>query len=143
MAPPSGQFGTLTDLQNKWGINTLAAWADLNNTMPAPVADPVRIQAAFDYADAFIIDFFREYGNYATPIVANDIYTANLLKDWEAVVAGDWLYNSRRIRNAETNQEGWVSTGIRKAKSEMLLHCGVKHLNAARRWPTATGPVGV
>src|ERR1700692_5079277 len=88
----AGQYAKQSDAEGQFGPNNIAEWSQLNNDVTTP--DIVRIQAAFNITDAYIISQFYNFGNYATPLqpLGSDVY---LVTRWSAVLVGEWLYFSR------------------------------------------------
>src|ERR1700679_4333089 len=97
---PNGLYAQQSDVENQFGINNVATWSQLNNSLN--IADPVRIQAGFNITDAYIISQFIDNGNYATPLqpLGSDVY---LVTRWSAVLCGCWLYFSRGLRDVNAD----------------------------------------
>jgi phage gp36-like protein len=133
-----GRYAAQSDVESQFGTDNVRVWSQLDNAVPT--ADVSRIQTALDFADAKIISTFMNFGNYVTPLapIGTD---AALVTRWAAVVAGAWLYQSRGIRDDESQTDHIA--GLKAAvESEMLSYRSGEKLNAARRWPAATAPVG-
>jgi hypothetical protein len=138
-----GQFATQGDIEDQFGITNVAVWSNLDNNQTnaqTPTANVSRIQAALQWADAKIINLFFTQGNYTTPIVplGTDVI---LLKRWDAILAGTWLYLSRGLRDDDA-QGNHLKKLQDETIAEIMSHRGKEKLNAARRWPTSTAPVG-
>jgi phage gp36-like protein len=133
-----GRYAAQSDVESQFGIDNVRAWSQLDNSQTT--ADMSRIQAALDFADAKIISTFANYGNYVSPLapIADGV---ELVKRWAAVIAGAWLYQSRGLR--DNDAEGDHIAGLKAiVETEMLRYRASEKINAARRWPAATAPVG-
>ena len=97
-----------------------------------------RIQRALDYADARIVSFFRNYGNYITPLAPQNNDVA-LVTRWDATLAGVWLYESRGQRD-DTKDGNKYSKIAEQVLAEMGPYRAQDKLDAARRWPAPTSP---
>jgi phage gp36-like protein len=134
----AGLYAAQADVESQFGIDNVRVWSQLDNSQA--IADVSRIQDALNYADGKIISTFANFGNYVTPLapIGTD---ADLVKRWAAVIAGAWLYQSRGMRD-DDSQGDHVAQLLSQVDAEMLRYRGNEKLNAARRWPTATAPVG-
>lgn len=134
----AGRYAAQSDVESQFGIDNIRVWSQLDNSQTA--ADVSRIQLALDYADGKIISTFMNFGNYVTPLapIGTD---AALVTRWAAVIAGAWLYQSRGLRD-DDSQGDHVAQLQSQVEAEMLRYRGNEKLNAARRWPAATAPVG-
>jgi hypothetical protein len=141
---PNGLYAQQSDAENQFGVDNIAEWSQLDNDLST--ADEVRIQAAFNVTDAYIISQFYNFGNYATPLqpLGSDIY---LVTRWSAVLVGEWLYFSRGMRDLSKDAGDLTGNHIKpladQVREEMTRYRGNDKLNAARRWPTSNSPVGV
>ena len=134
----AGIYAAQSDVESQFGIDNVRVWSQLDNTQT--LADVSRIQQSLDYADGRIISAFANFGNYVTPLAPLGTDIA-LVTRWAAVIAGAWLYQSRGLRDDDT-QGDHVAQLQSQVEAEMLRYRGNEKLNAARRWPTATGPTG-
>jgi phage gp36-like protein len=134
----AGRYATQSDVESQFGVENVRVWSQLDNSQTGP--DVSRIQQALDYADGRLISTFANFGNYATPLapIGTD---AALVTRWAAVFAGAWLYQSRGLRD-DDSQGDHVARLQSQAETEMLRYRGSEKLNAARRWPAATAPAG-
>jgi len=134
----AGRYAAQADVESQFGIDNVRAWSQLDNSQTT--ADVSRIQDALNFADGKVISTFENFGNYATPLApfGSDIY---LVRRWAAVIAGAWLYQSRGMRD-DDSQGDHIAQLLSQVDSEMSRYRGNEKLNAARRWPTATAPVG-
>jgi phage gp36-like protein len=130
----SGQYASQSDIESQFGTSNVRVWSQLDNSVTT--ADETRIQQALDFADARIISTFAGYGNYVTPLapLGSDV---TLVTRWAAVLAGAWLYQSRGLRDDDSNKDH-----VSRLLAQMMRYRASEKLNAARRWPTATAPVG-
>ena len=140
---PAGTFAAQSDVEDQFGRANVAAWSQLDNSQSTDgtaVADEDRILRALQWADAKINHIFCVQGNYAAPLVPQGD-DALLLCRWAAVLAGAWLYLSRGLRDGDA-----VGNHLQRLEDEAIAEMTVcrasQHLQAARRWPTATSPVG-
>lgn len=133
-----GIYAAQSDVESQFGIDNVRVWSQLDNTQTA--ADVSRIQQALNYADGKIISTFANYGNYVTPLAPLGTDVA-LVTRWAAVIAGAWLYQSRGLRD-EDSEGDHVAQLQSQVEAEMQRYRGGEKLNAARRWPAATAPVG-
>jgi len=134
----TGRYAAQADVESQFGVENVRVWSQLDNTQT--VADVSRIQQSLNYADAKIISTFAGYGNYVTPLapLGTDV---TLVQHWAAIVAGAWLYRSRGLRDTDAAGDH-ISRLLSDVEAEMLRYRASQKLNAARRWPTATAPVG-
>lgn len=134
----AGLYAAQSDVESQFGIDNVRVWSQLDNSQT--IADVSRIQLALDFADGKIISTFANFGNYVTPLapIGTD---AALVTRWAAVIAGAWLYQSRGLRD-DDSQGDHVAQLQSQVETEMLRYRGNEKLNAARRWPAATAPVG-
>jgi phage gp36-like protein len=133
-----GRYAAQSDVESQFGIDNVRVWSQLDNSQTA--ANVSRIQLALDYADGRIISTFANFGNYVTPLapIGTD---AALVTRWAAVIAGAWLYQSRGLRD-DDSQGNHVAQLQSQVEAEMLRYRGSEKLNATRRWPAATAPTG-
>jgi phage gp36-like protein len=136
--PPTGLYAAQSDIEDIFGVANIASWSQLDPTQPPGTDDPTRIQRALDDADARIISFFRDHGNYITPLAPqnNDV---TLVTRWAATLAGVWLYSSRGLRD-DTKEGNKYSALAAKVIAEMGPYRSQQKLDAARRWPAPTAP---
>src|ERR1700722_17670294 len=134
----AGRYAAQSDVESQFGIDNVRVWSQLDNSQTT--ADVSRIQQSLDFADGKIISTFANFGNYVTPLapIGTD---AALVTRWAAVIAGAWLYQSRGLRD-ENSEGGHIAQLQLQVETEMLRYRGGEKLNAARRWPSATAPVG-
>lgn len=134
----AGQYAAQSDVESQFGIDNVRVWSQLDNTVCT--ADVAQIQQALNYADGMIISTFANFGNYVTPLapVGTD---AVLVTRWAAVIAGAWLYQSRGFRDEDVEGDHLAKL-LKEVEGEMLRYRAGEKLNAARRWPAATAPVG-
>jgi hypothetical protein len=137
-SPAVGRYAAQTDVESQFGITNVQVWSQLDNSLTT--ADFGRIQSALNYADARIISAFINFGNYVTPLSPQGADIA-LVTRWAAIFAGAWLYQSRGLRDADP-QGDHIARLQAATDEEMLRYRSGEKLNAARRWPTATAPVG-
>ncbi len=133
-----GIYAAQSDVESQFGIDNVRVWSQLDNTQTS--ADVSRIQQSLDYADGRIISAFANFGNYVKPLAPLGTDIA-LVTRWAAVIAGAWLYQSRGLRDDDSGGDH-VAKLQRHVEAEMLRYRGNEKLNAARRWPAATGPTG-
>ena len=136
--PATGIYSAQSNVEDIFGVTNVAVWSQLDPTQPPGTDDETRIQRALDYADARIISFFRNFGNYVTPLVPLNT-DVNLVTRWAATLAGVWLYESRGLRD-DTKDGNKFSTMARQVIAEMSLYRSQDKLDAARRWPAPTAP---
>jgi uncharacterized protein DUF1320 len=143
-----GLYAAQCDIEDIFGITNVAIWSQLDPTQPPGTADVTRIQRALDYSDATIVSFFRNQGNYATPLAPLDT-DATLVKRWSATLAGVWLYESRDLRDQAATGKASAKEGNRYSQmaqqviAEMGPYRSQQKLNAVRRWPSPTAPAGM
>jgi phage gp36-like protein len=137
-SPVSGRYASQSDVESQFGVNNVRVWSQLDNSVTT--ADESRIQQALNFADARIISTFANFGNYVTPLAPLGTDAA-LVTRWAAVIAGAWLYQSRGLRD-DDSQKDHVSLLLSDVVAQMMRYRASEKLNAARRWPTATAPVG-
>jgi phage gp36-like protein len=136
--PAIGRYAQQSDIESQFGTNNVRVWSQLDNAQS--IADVSRIQQALNFADAKIVSTFANYGNYVTPLapIGTD---AAIVTRWAAVISGAWLYQSRGLRDSDTEGDH-VARLAAAVEEEMLRYRSAEKLNAARRWPTATAPTG-
>jgi hypothetical protein len=144
MSQPTGQYCSLTDIQNVFGISNITLWSNLDNT--GNTTDTTRVTAALAYADDEIDNFFRG-GPYAVPLVLN---SGSAPLTWAAKLAGIWLYDSRGQLDTPLDGGGPGRgfnrySGMKKSVYiEMgLYRIGYKQLDAIRSDQLPSGPVVV
>src|ERR1700683_891571 len=126
----TGIYSSQCDIEDLFGVTNVAVWSQLDPTQPPGTADTTRIQRALDYSDARIISFFRNFGNYVTPLVPLNT-DVNLVKRWGATLAGVWLYESRGLRD-DTKDGNKFTTMARQTIAEMGAYRAQDKLDAAR-----------
>jgi phage gp36-like protein len=136
--PAIGRYAQQSDVESQFGVNNVRIWSQLDNTQT--VADVSRIQQALNFADAKIISTFANYGNYVTPLAPLGTDAAMVTR-WAAVISGAWLYQSRGLRDNDSEGDH-VARLAAAVEAEMLRYRSAEKLNAARRWPTSTAPTG-
>ncbi len=134
----SGLYAAQSDIEAQFGCDNVRIWSQLDNSQTS--ADVTRIQQALDYGDSRIISAFYNFGNYVTPLApqGTDI---DLVCRWAAVIAGAWLYQSRGLRDEDPHGDH-ISHLQDQVEQEMRHYRAAEKLNAARRWPTSTAPIG-
>ena len=133
-------YSQQSDVENIFGVTNVAMWSQLDPTQPPGTADTARIQQAICDADSRIVSFFRNYGNYVTPLVPQGT-DVNLVARWSATLAGIWLYDNRGQR--DDTRDGHKYEAMRRmVLNEMATYRSFNKLDAARRWPAPTAPVG-
>ena len=137
----SASYAAQSDVEDIFGVTNVAVWSQLDPTQPPGTAETDRIQRALDYADARIVSFFRNYGNYATPLAPqnNDV---DLVTRWAATLAGVWLYQSRGQRD-DTPEGNKYTAMAKQVLAEMGPYRAEDKLDAARRWPGPTAPAAM
>jgi phage gp36-like protein len=133
-----GLYAAQSDIEDIFGITNVAVWSQLDPTQPPGTVDVDRIQTALNYADARIVSFFRNYGNYVTPLAPQNNDVA-LVTRWDATLAGVWLYQSRDQRD-DTKDGNKYSKMAEQVLAEMGPYRAQDKLDAARRWPAPTAP---
>lgn len=136
--PAIGRYAQQCDVESQFGVNNVRIWSQLDNAQTA--ADISRIQQALNFADAKIISTFANFGNYVTPLAPLGTDAA-IVTHWAAVISGAWLYQSRGLRDNDA-QGDHIAKLAAEVEAEMFRYRSSEKLNAARRWPTATAPVG-
>jgi len=105
---------TISDINNVYGSTNVITWSDLTG---GDTLDTTRVAAAIAYAERVADNKFRA-SRYQVPFVATGGALDPQLVDWVAVMAGDWLYRSRKIRrNSDT--EGQTSASLDRIREEM------------------------
>lgn len=131
-----GIYGATTSLlQMRFGTASILAWSDTENTK---VLNDARVQMGIDNADADINRMFLDNGGYTIPLVplGTDVTT---VMQWELGLAGCWLYFLRGITDdTEVNRYEALRQEIYADMRSAASNGG--RLNAARRWPSPTGP---
>jgi phage gp36-like protein len=122
----SGYYATQDDVENRFGIDNIRIWSQLDNTVET--ADETRIQAALDYADAYINAFFRG-SQYAAPLVFAT--GGDVAKVWAATIAGEWLFRSRVV--PEGDDKALAIAQMLERVTDDMAQCrgGMKRLDAA------------
>jgi hypothetical protein len=133
-----GMYASLDDLQSQWGGENIRVWSNLDNTVYT--VNVSRCQAALSYADSEIISFFKDYGNYTTPLqpYGTDVV---IVTRWDAVIAGVWLYQSRGLRDKDEYGDHLIKVQA-NVRAEMFSYRASNKLLASKRWPQSTAPVG-
>ena len=136
--PATGIYSAQSDIENIFGVTNVAVWSQLDPTQPLGTDNTDRIQTALNYSDARIISFFRNYGNYVTPLVPLNT-DVNLVTRWGATLAGVWLYESRGLRD-DTRDGNKFTAMAKQVLAEMTTYRAQDKLDAVRRWPAPTAP---
>ncbi len=135
----TGYYGSQVDMENVYGDTNIARYSDMTRSDP-PTTNFTRIQAASDYADGQINAYFRD-GAFSTPLAFIDSSSRVMARNWYAVIAGSWLYESNGIRDEQVGNK--YTEMVKKVYAEMALHkSGIRRLGVQRRWPSPTSPVG-
>jgi len=122
--PAAGRYATQADLENLFGKQNIALWADLDNTPNLSTAIQ-RIALALSYADATIDNALRG-GAYAVPLVL--FSASSTLAFWASVLAGLWLYHNRGQRDDDKDGNRYramradVMTQLRQCKTGLTIH---------------------
>jgi hypothetical protein len=136
-SPVSGLYANSNDLNNYWGYANIAQWSSPNAGI-GPNYD--QILQCFGYGDADIVQTFTLYGNYLVPLAPYS-YGVQKVNYWSVILTGYYIYSSRGLR--DDDKEGWKITGLRNAvMKEMKTFAVGNTLQASRRWPVATSPIG-
>src|SRR5580700_3046280 len=131
-------YSAQSDVEDIFGVTNVAIWSQLDPTQPPGTADTTRIQRGIDEADARIISFFRNFGNYITPLIPQGTDVCVVTR-WSATLAGIWLYDSRGQR--DDTRDGHKFEAMRRMiVNEMATYRSFNKLDAARRWPAPTAP---
>lgn len=116
-----GAYASLSDVQDHWGTQNVAAWSDLggNNTL-----DSDRVDRAIANAEADINDRFRG-SRYTVPFAP--VPTA--VAEWAAKLAGVRLYQQRGIR--DTDVEDRVTAVRERVDQEIAdVSAGIRTFDA-------------
>lgn len=96
-----GTYISKTDVDNVFGDINVAAWSDLTG---GRTADITRINAGIAWGEQKVENRFRR-SRYIVPFGKVDGAYDVTLTHWMAVYAGDWLYQSRRIRQGAADTD--------------------------------------
>lgn len=119
-----GTYISQSDVEDTFGTDNIAVWSDLSG---AGSADTTRIARAIEYAEEDIENRFRD-GRYALPFSP----IPNVIKNWCAVIAGIWLFDSRPgFKHTEEETEGFNKLLTR---TEATIDC---YTSGQRRLETA------
>lgn len=137
----AGYYGSQTDMENVFGTTNIEVYSDLENNAPAQL-DLTRVQAASDYADDQINNFFYE-GPFTVPLSFTQAWARTAARYWYAKLAGTWLYQSRGVRDDDGAAKRYVEMTAQVFREMAQYKSGALRLGAQRRWPSPTAPVGV
>jgi len=85
------------DIEAVFGATNVAIWSNLDSDSTTAVT--ARISAAIEYAEAWVNDEFRD-SRYVVPLTPNTGTHSPRVKNWCAVMAGEWLYRPRQDDSA-------------------------------------------
>lgn len=86
--PAAGQYIDQSDVEDRFGVSTVAQWSNLEEADNDVVES--RVQTAIDFAEEYVESKLRG-GPYVVPFSG----ASRMLVDWCAVHAGVWLYSNR------------------------------------------------
>jgi len=113
-----GTYIAQSDIEDVFGVDSVAAWSQLDPDEDDSTADTARIAKAIAYAERTVEDRFRN-GRYAVPFSGTSV----VLVDWCAKLAGVWLYSSRGVNATRGNDaEERIMFHRRAALEEMDLY---------------------
>lgn len=127
------------DIEDIFGPYNTAIWSQLDPSIVQGTPDYNRYTVAMGWADSKIVDYFRELGNYVSPLAPEGSAVA-IVKNWCAQIAGIWLYQNRGTR--DTAEDHKYTTMLMKVYEDMAYHTTVRKLDASKRWPSPTAPMG-
>jgi phage gp36-like protein len=136
-------YATQGDIEDRFGVPNVAAWSQTTGAVDAsglPLADVGRIQRALDASDAEIDSALRD-GPYLVPLSLSGDW--QVVINWSATLAGVWLYQTRGLRDDTRDGNKYTAMRVAILSEIQLYKSGVKRLDAVRRWPTTTAPMGV
>lgn len=108
------------DIEDVFGIQNVAKWADLDNNEDADAIDS-RIARSIAYATARI-DAALSGGVFRIPIANADATIPTLINDVAANLAGVWLYESRGV--VDMDPEGRPQHRLKWARDNALAMLG-------------------
>mgnify|MGYP000943517948 CR=1 FL=1 len=90
------------DIEAQFGTSNVRIWSNLEND--SRTANATRIEYAIAYAEDYVNNRFRAGScRYAVPLVPASGSHSTQVKNWCAVIAGHFLYDSRRqMRESDT-----------------------------------------
>ena len=135
---PAGFYSNYAGMVSLYGSNNITQWSNDDGSNTPNFG---KIQAALNYADSEINGFFWN-GPYIVPISAGTSSATTAY--WGSVIAAIvFLFRSRWGVDTASKVYDY-SEDVQRVYADMGLYKGgMKFLNAPRRWPTPTSPVGV
>lgn len=121
-----GRYISQTDIEDRFGVSTVAKWSQLDEATDA--ADTDRITRAIEWAEELVENRFRGT-RYAVPFSG----TSKMLVDWCAVHAGVWLYSSRGSSSDPESADAIRYNGMAINANNEIQAC----LNGAMKLPLA------
>ena len=141
----AGQYIAKADIENRFGKVNVAVWSNLDG---GEDADDPRIEVGILFAEADVNNRFLA-GRYQIPFAfASGVDP--VLKDWCAILAGEWLYTSRGIRDEKAGErigllvQGDERTGKLGVDARITLYLSDQsRFNAKRVDTQPSAPVAV
>ena len=135
-------YAQQSDVEAIFGPANVAGWSvyEASGATPDGPANPYRVAAALDYADAEVNAFFAG-GPYAVPLSVASAARPTVAY-WAAVIAGCWLSGCRAAASyVDFAGDRYLAVKAAVYADMQLYKAGVKRLDAARRTqPTAPTP---
>lgn len=132
-------YCTQSDIEGQFGVSNVARWSNLES--PTGPINTTRVTAAIAYAEEQINALFRD-SMYAVPF-SSGLTTVTW---WASVIAGDWLYKSRGVREGSV-QQGTSDGGDRVSRMKKMVESdmraylvGAKRMDTSRKPHSATSP---
>jgi phage gp36-like protein len=124
-----------SDIEDVFGVENVSQWSQLDNEQAS--ANDDRIDAAIAYAEQIVEDRFRG-SRYQVPLSAT-AGTLHQVKHWCTVLAGRWLYHTRGLRDAESDDTlALLAEGVEREITDYVS--GVREMAAAHAETEPTGP---
>ena len=141
----AGRYIAKADIENRFGVTNVAVWSDLDG---GDTADDPRIEVAIAFAEAEVNNRFLE-SRYAIPFAFFGGIDP-VVQDWCAIIAGEWLYTSRGIRDEKAGDrialmvQGDEATGRLGVEARMALYLSDQaRFNAKRVDTQPSAPMAV
>ena len=133
-------YASQDDLVDRFGNNLVAQISQVDSSQPAGTIDTTRVTTALQWAASEIHRMFRD-GPYSLPLTFNAPEDANIVIEWNCVLALEWLYTTRGLRDDDGDGNKFTAMGKETRRQIRAAKCGAEPITGSRRWPGPSGAV--
>ena len=139
MAGVQGILGSQSDIENVWGVSSVAQWSNPGGYVQGQAANANTVTAAINATDSFIIQQFFTAGNYSYPLQPGT-YAQGMVTRWFGVIGGYYLEAARGLTDTKSIKTRQQFVEVCGLMAFYASGAGRNRLQANMRWPVADCP---